>query len=1084
MPSPRLLSLSLESKSRLQIEYANWDGETCLLPVDLDYSVGNSEGTFDTGGFHFSRSARDVDLAGNVLHAQLSTSGGVWWDDQVVVELEFPKAPITSGPPRVRLHRSDPQRLSPWCRNLRLVGKFMLAGQCLQADGSYRDVYVNLDKCLGHNNGAFDRHGRGFSSSAAAVELVGTMMYAVWNHVGGPGGVPGRAAIGLETILHVTDGVPKPLRQDITPEELDLEVLRDDPWGIQERSWIPNATNIRLLSYRRKRFWYLVADFQVPGGTFRESLLALHEVLGPHADQMFGGPWFSSPDIPEPARETRLENGILRASFQGRGAWQERSIDLRGIVTSRDGQLVLHRSGSDCPGCRELFYAGVLYTPWSGHITKLDLPSVKSVRATCVLCRLFNDTIKSYTPRAASHEAWVTTAPGTRESWSHASKREVQLVVRATLGGKHKWQALLRPKPSQAATMMETRYTLLLDVEAAGTEDDDDEKLSAMPRRLATLARNNSNSCWLEPERRWSVIGEWFETCSTKHVGCRDVGDDAPELPSRYLDIGPGTGEDGRQSHVARVITASPGERGSYACLSHCWGGSRHVCTLNRETEGRFSAGIPADLLPPVFVSAIAACRRLGISRIWIDSLCILQDSVEDWQRESPKMGQYYSQCEICIAATSSASSNAGFELHATRPSAVRSSAPAGPRSQRRFSLLMQPADQAQPPPHFVQAQKTDTTVRDFPLLTRGWVLQERWLAPRVLHFGKQEVVFECAETTACECGGAAKDLMEQIGLGAGFAAIRSTTTARHGLLRRRTHLEHLPWDELVPMYSALALTVPTDRLTAVSGMAAVLYAKFAANSGGPKVSGVSYLAGLWRHTLPRDVAWFVGETLLRNKANEQRLEVTGSRNSESRKPRPEQYLAPTWSWASVLDAVRYLEAHDQISEFRVLDTHVSLATDNAFGAVAEGCSLHLQGKILPTAWTLRPVKNGTEREFVLGDLVGTQQLDAEDSPGLVFAPDFDIQSPGIHQVRPMDVLYVFPVLTQQIKYARWIREAAEMFDASRSTSCLVLKAVDGLDPKYGDVFERVGFAEYANFGGGKRNLDSNAYEMRSFFLV
>ncbi|KAK0714193.1 heterokaryon incompatibility protein-domain-containing protein, partial [Lasiosphaeria miniovina] len=343
--------------------------------------------------------------------------------------------------------------------------------------------------------------------------------------------------------------------------------------------------------------------------------------------------------------------------------------------------------------------------------------------------------------------------------------------------------------------------------------------------------------------------------------------------PSRYLDIGPGTGKDGRQSHVARVVTASPGERGSYACLSHCWGGSKHVCTLNRETEDRFSAGIPADLLPPVFVSAIAACRRLGISRIWIDSLCILQDSVEDWQRESPKMGQYYSQCKICIAATSSASSNAGFELDATRPSA---------------------------------AQKTDTTIRDFPLLTRGWVLQERWLAPRVLHFGKQEVVFECAETTACECGGAAKDLIEQIGLGAGFAAIRSTTTARHGLLRRRTHLEHLPWDELVPMYSALALTVPTDRLTAVSGMAAAVYAKFAANTGGPVVSGVSYLAGLWRHTLPRDMAWFVGETLLRNKANEQRLEVTGSGSSGSRKPRPEQYVAPTWSWASVLDAVRY----------------------------------------------------------------------------------------------------------------------------------------------------------------------------------
>ncbi|KAH8598227.1 hypothetical protein B0O99DRAFT_495675, partial [Bisporella sp. PMI_857] len=91
-------------------------------------------------------------------------------------------------------------------------------------------------------------------------------------------------------------------------------------------------------------------------------------------------------------------------------------------------------------------------------------------------------------------------------------------------------------------------------------------------------------------------------------------------------------------------------------------------------------------------------CRKLGIRYLWIDSLCIRQDSKEDWQVESQRMGTYYSNCTVCIAATGSANSMESFK-----------------------NLL-----------------------RYFPLLTRGWVMQERLLAPRVLHFCGSEVVFEC----------------------------------------------------------------------------------------------------------------------------------------------------------------------------------------------------------------------------------------------------------------------------------------------------------------------------------------------------
>lgn len=45
-------------------------------------------------------------------------------------------------------------------------------------------------------------------------------------------------------------------------------------------------------------------------------------------------------------------------------------------------------------------------------------------------------------------------------------------------------------------------------------------------------------------------------------------------------------------------------------------------------------------------------------------------------------------------------------------------------------------------------------TLENHPLLTRGWTFQEVILSPRVIHFCKQEMVWECKTTTSCECSG------------------------------------------------------------------------------------------------------------------------------------------------------------------------------------------------------------------------------------------------------------------------------------------------------------------------------------------
>jgi len=397
-----------------------------------------------------------------------------------------------------------------------------------------------------------------------------------------------------------------------------------------------------------------------------------------------------------------------------------------------------------------------------------------------------------------------------------------------------------------------------------------------------------------------------------------------------------------------------------------------------------------------------------------------------------------------------------------------------------RFDLVAYPSNLSRYRPHFGHTYKLENLLRDFPLLTRAWVLQERWLAPRVLHFCGSEVVFECSEMTTCECGAARDTIdLDKLGLSTFGVTVRSTTTSKDGLLIRRKALEHVQWDDFVTAYSFLSLTHHSDRLVAISGVASTIYnaQNKSASEDGTDASTM-YLAGIWQQTLARDMAWFVGESLLRNSEREQRFEITGS--SAQRKARPAQYLAPSWSWASVLDPVQYLSDSNREPLFKLLDTHISYETDDLFGSVKEGCYLLMRGKILESSWDSRSGTNGA-KSFVLTDLMGTQQLDKEDTHGMVFLPDFDIEKSGPDQILPTTKLYVFPLAKINVTHTRWIKDDAR---ESRTTICLVLNVAETLHGKNHSVYKRVGFTEYSSFRDGTRNIDTNDYIAQDFLIV
>jgi hypothetical protein len=90
-----------------------------------------------------------------------------------------------------------------------------------------------------------------------------------------------------------------------------------------------------------------------------------------------------------------------------------------------------------------------------------------------------------------------------------------------------------------------------------------------------------------------------------------------------------------------------------YLTLSHCWGRVPFL-TLTEENIGQMKHSIPVDDLPKLFQDAMLTTLELGFNYLWIDSLCIIQNSPgsSDWLNESSKMDTVYRNSTCNIAAT------------------------------------------------------------------------------------------------------------------------------------------------------------------------------------------------------------------------------------------------------------------------------------------------------------------------------------------------------------------------------------------------------------------------------------------------
>jgi len=259
------------------------------------------------------------------------------------------------------------------------------------------------------------------------------------------------------------------------------------------------------------------------------------------------------------------------------------------------------------------------------------------------------------------------------------------------------------------------------------------------PDEVACLLsyENGADGQETSSEPSFKIANHWMKTCITHHGNlCQELHDHPPTLPTRVIDV----------SDASRdpYLLISNGQEGYYATLSYCWGGVENLCTTSILLES-FQMSIPFHKIPKTIQDAITATRKLGIKYLWVDTLCILQDSEEDWLREAKAMSTIYRNSTLTIAAADSEDSGGGLfrERVRLRTRPVQFAPEIAPFSQdsSRERILA-----------FGDRQESNDAFKPLCRLdSRGWVLQEQLLSPRILNFSSQELFWECPSLLASE---------------------------------------------------------------------------------------------------------------------------------------------------------------------------------------------------------------------------------------------------------------------------------------------------------------------------------------------
>lgn len=416
------------------------------------------------------------------------------------------------------------------------------------------------------------------------------------------------------------------------------------------------------------------------------------------------------------------------------------------------------------------------------------------------------------------------------------------------------------------------------------------------------------------------VTQEWLSQCQKNHTKCKIVNGVHSQIdrPLRLVNVG---NRDG--SEIPR-LEEGQNCNGDYLTLSYRWGDPSSITQTTKENVAQFKHKLPIDSLSRIFQDAIEFTRLIDIKYIWIDSLCIVQDDPEEKATEVQRMAQIYEGSLLTLSASVTTSGDSALLIE-----------------RQRFNVVEVPKFQSDTYNREQQFYVTDQILSDFSddvlngvLGSRGWCFQERLLASRLLHFGRDQLHWECHEGIWSESN-TKRQWYDQLSspddgelrtvLQANISLSQPSGTVRFGPtedgnteqfdaewrkvistpdqtspppsndMKRNTYDA---WYSAVSAYTYRQLTSPYDKLPALAG---------AATRFNRLINDI-YAAGIWVNDLPQGLLWSrrafeavkVDSTIARRPGVGGWGEMSGDATQYWRG-------APSWSWASVDGPVHWV---------------------------------------------------------------------------------------------------------------------------------------------------------------------------------
>jgi hypothetical protein len=362
-------------------------------------------------------------------------------------------------------------------------------------------------------------------------------------------------------------------------------------------------------------------------------------------------------------------------------------------------------------------------------------------------------------------------------------------------------------------------------------------------------------SCNTLSEESITFLKEQLGYCLEQHPQCQPGLD---TRPTRLLRIE--SSRDPSDAYDGLVYLDDDKEAVTYATFSHCWGRVQPV-RLTQATVADLRAGLPIKSLPKSFREAVFVCQHTGVQYLWIDSLCIFQDDLQDWAFEAASMCPVYANALFNIAATGASDSSIGLSFE-------RNSLALQP-----FCITSELFKQCQWvfPPDWAE-----DVIMSSPLNQRAWVAQERFLSSRIMHFTIVGPYWECMKCNASEVyRDSTPSLTTSHHFLDSFLKLHLGTLSKD-LTSKLTSSSlddlYLSWLYTLSSYSHCKITRESDKLVALSGIAQKLEQRIE----------IGLVCGMWDCFLSRELLWEV---------------KNGSERDEP--PRLCDWRAPSWSWAS-----------------------------------------------------------------------------------------------------------------------------------------------------------------------------------------